>query len=55
VIVETDHDNQLREDFWLPRKSKVRCRTVRADGWLGQEEEILLQAWFEDINALGLI
>jgi hypothetical protein len=29
--------------------------TLIRNGWVGQEEEILLQAWFEDINALGLI
>jgi hypothetical protein len=34
VIVETDDDNHPRENFWLPRKSEVRCRTVEADGWV---------------------
>lgn len=34
VIVETDDDNHPKEDFWLPRKIEVQCRTVEADGWV---------------------
>jgi hypothetical protein len=34
VIVETDDDNHPKEEFWMPRKSGIRCRTVEADGWV---------------------
>jgi len=38
------------------RRMMERCYEVlMSHGWVGQEEEVLLQAWFGDLEILGVL